>query len=496
MSTSSQHVTQNKPASGPSRPASAALQRAATPPLVQDVLRSSGQPLDSETRAFMESRFDYDFSRVQVHADHHAAESARAVDARAYTVGQHVVFGRSQYSPHTTDGRTLLAHELTHTIQQPAFTDSDLASLRVSDPHEASERAADTAADEVMSGDRVTTDGHREVGIARAPCWTGSRCATPHASATAAANQVFSAAPQLNARAKRRALCTKKDPACTADGHGARATELEKILDHINPIRPAGVRGVFVDKDFPSGAAAFKAGCQEFEVNLGGELHPFDGARTGSCVFFPQSWEDEAREFNTTQNATIGGKTREMWTLNTRRELMHETEHARFDETVTLSGPTKGPCTFDNLQSEFSEISARMAEFPLVFRDIRAIVEKSIPASPLPPRSALEDVTWKHPLFQTWLTNRLTSEAESIKGSVKAVRCACPCDQADKFIRETASQAMDAPTVRWTESEKTRFNGELRQPKWGLDWPLDYSNLKLEPVPDLPGRSESEGKLA
>jgi hypothetical protein len=88
------------------------------PASVHEALRWPGQPLDLESRAFFEPRFGKDFSQVRLHADARAAESAHAVHARAYTVGQHVVFGRGQYAPHTADGRRLLAHELVHTVQQ------------------------------------------------------------------------------------------------------------------------------------------------------------------------------------------------------------------------------------------------------------------------------------------------------------------------------------------------------------------------------------------
>jgi hypothetical protein len=80
----------------------------------------AGQPLDRDTRAFMESRFGYDFSRVRVHSDDHAAESARCVNALAYTVGQDVVFGAGQYAHGAMERNRLLAHELTHVIQQSA----------------------------------------------------------------------------------------------------------------------------------------------------------------------------------------------------------------------------------------------------------------------------------------------------------------------------------------------------------------------------------------
>ncbi len=83
-----------------------------------EVLRSTGQSLDALTREFMESRFAYDFGNVRVHQDGAAAESARALNARAYTVGHNIVFGAGQYAPQSVEGKKLLAHELTHVIQQ------------------------------------------------------------------------------------------------------------------------------------------------------------------------------------------------------------------------------------------------------------------------------------------------------------------------------------------------------------------------------------------
>jgi hypothetical protein len=88
------------------------------PYIVNDVLRSSGQPLDPSTRAFMESRFGHDFSRVRVHTEKASAESASAIGALAYTAGHHIVFGQGQYEPTTKAAQRLLAHELTHVAQQ------------------------------------------------------------------------------------------------------------------------------------------------------------------------------------------------------------------------------------------------------------------------------------------------------------------------------------------------------------------------------------------
>jgi len=85
---------------------------------VQNVLASPGRALDASTREFFAARFGHDFADVRVHDDATAAASARGVHALAYTVGSNVVFGAGHYSPGTSAGRHLLAHELTHVIQQ------------------------------------------------------------------------------------------------------------------------------------------------------------------------------------------------------------------------------------------------------------------------------------------------------------------------------------------------------------------------------------------
>ncbi|MGH9969844.1 MAG: eCIS core domain-containing protein [Pyrinomonadaceae bacterium] len=94
------------------------------------VLRSSGRPLDTSTRSFMESRFERDFNSVRIHTGDNAAASAHAVNAQAYTVGSNVVFGAGRFRPETYDGRRLIAHELTHTIQQSALRSPSAANLQ------------------------------------------------------------------------------------------------------------------------------------------------------------------------------------------------------------------------------------------------------------------------------------------------------------------------------------------------------------------------------
>jgi hypothetical protein len=88
------------------------------PPIVHQALSSPGHPLDASVRPMMESRFGHDFSDVRVHTDTLAAESAQTINALAYTAGRNVAFAAGQYSPGSGEGKRLLAHELTHVLQQ------------------------------------------------------------------------------------------------------------------------------------------------------------------------------------------------------------------------------------------------------------------------------------------------------------------------------------------------------------------------------------------
>lgn len=114
-------------------------------PVIYDVLNSPGQPLDRGTRTFFEPRFGHDFSRVRIHSDDEAAQSAHALSALAYTVGHHVVFGPGQYAPGTRTGDRLIAHELSHVLQQRRSTASGSIELMNSPVHEAE-------ADRIASG--------------------------------------------------------------------------------------------------------------------------------------------------------------------------------------------------------------------------------------------------------------------------------------------------------------------------------------------------------
>jgi len=99
------------------RKAETSVAAAAAPPIVESALRSPGRPMAPSARSFFESRFGADFSAVRIHADDLGDRSARAVGARAYTVGDHIVFKRGSYDLDSASGRRLLAHELAHVLQ-------------------------------------------------------------------------------------------------------------------------------------------------------------------------------------------------------------------------------------------------------------------------------------------------------------------------------------------------------------------------------------------
>jgi hypothetical protein len=135
------------------------------PQIVHDVLRSSGQPLDAQTRAFMEPRFERDFRGVRVHTTAKAAESSVAMNALAYTVGPNIVFAHQQYQPNTLSGRRLLAHELTHTVQQSGQPAAIQGRLLVGASGDAYEREADQISDRVTSEDASSIGGMSSVPV-------------------------------------------------------------------------------------------------------------------------------------------------------------------------------------------------------------------------------------------------------------------------------------------------------------------------------------------
>jgi hypothetical protein len=127
---------------------------------VRDVVQSeAGEPLDGTTKGYMESRLGQDFSDVRVHTGGRADESARSINAQAYTVGNDLVFGGGKYQPDTATGQRVIAHELTHVVQQrsgPVEGTEAPGGIKVSDPSDRFEQAAERTADRMMSDPTAT----------------------------------------------------------------------------------------------------------------------------------------------------------------------------------------------------------------------------------------------------------------------------------------------------------------------------------------------------
>lgn len=135
------------------------------PPIVDRVLNSPGRPLDKATRDYFEPRFGYDLGKIRIHSDAQAAESARAVNALAYTVGDRIAFASGHYAPQSSAGRRLLAHELAHTIQQsgPGARSISPSALGAPRPVTASHASVQRKPDKTQEPDKSTClTGHRE----------------------------------------------------------------------------------------------------------------------------------------------------------------------------------------------------------------------------------------------------------------------------------------------------------------------------------------------
>ncbi|MDQ0850365.1 hypothetical protein QFZ65_002303 [Arthrobacter sp. B3I9] len=133
-------------------------------PVLDVVSSGSGQPLEEPVRADMEGRLGHSFSDVRVHTGEAAHNSAASVNAHAYTVGSNIVFQRDKYDPGSDGGRTMLAHELTHVVQQrsgPVDGTATGTGVRVSDPSDRFEREAAATAERAMSAPAVPATAQR-----------------------------------------------------------------------------------------------------------------------------------------------------------------------------------------------------------------------------------------------------------------------------------------------------------------------------------------------
>lgn len=377
---------------------------AGVPDSVEQTLARTGEPLEASTRAFMERGFGANFSSVRVHRDSQAQKSARDVDARAYAAGSHIVFGENQYAPSDQSGRLLLAHELAHTLQQ---------------------------------GDSPAMP------IQRA-CLPAKDCAGPKATLEEFVKTTESKPENISKADKRKKACgkTPRDPKCTSDGHGAKATSLTALVTKHYPSRLGHISGIHVDKDIPADYGAVTYACAGF-------MPPLPG---GTCTFVPDKLEAEARQFRSGKK-NIGRATRSQWLTAMLGTMTHETEHARFDAQPEIPAARATSCKFADHQSNLSEMAAHLSEMHVYYRDALT-------------RPAKNRFKTFYEMFDYWVNNGF----EDIHGIVKHLRCECECVDADHYITKTSESVSN--NQKWDSNELFMIHTELANPKWKLAWPV------------------------
>lgn len=430
------------------------------PPIVHDVLHSPGQPLDQAALDFFESHFGHDFSEVRVHTDAQADESARAVNALAYTVGQDVVFRAGRYSPGTNHGQNLLAHELTHTIQQKTTGHPCATTLPLSSPSMESEKEAESAAAGIMFNQEPLSVSCTAAQIARQTCTSSGICSPSGVAGSAGQFGTSQGAIETGPRARRRGMTPAR---AISTSHAGRARQLEIFFNAQEPGRLSNVQGIFIDQDLSPGTGALTQNCANWIANslpTGSPTPPGMVGATKPCVFVHGRLNQEAFAFNRTANPTIGGVSRDQWRVDTLQILIHETEHPRF-ETATAGKPrpagvTTPSCTPTNIKGELSEIAAVMSEFPTIFD---AATAEANPTGPF------------HMSLNNWFQQSIHTGGENIAGALLQIGCSCGCSEVDAFVIDTFNEV----TTAWSVAQKNAFNTKLRTELAGPvrpSWPL------------------------
>lgn len=414
------------------------------PPIVHEVLREPGTPLDVRTRADLEPHFGQDFSQVRVHSGERAERSAEEVGALAYTVGQQIVFGANQFSPGTGAGRQLLAHELVHTVQQSRISPGLNQPVVIQPGTGAWEAEAASISRKVNTTERGAVDATSAAPLTlQRLCSPAGVCALPIAGSAEEFN-VREERAERGPRERRRRMSPARQ---RSTGHVGHARQLENFLNSQSPGLLSNVHGIFIDMDMSRGTAAMISSCSSMVPPITGAVKP--------CMFIQPHLNQQALAFNTTSDARIGGRSREDWRVSTLQLLTHEIQHVFFDPTAIAvpAGIVSPTCTRANLESELTEINAQMMEFVIAFRAIPPGAGAAHPA-----RRRLSN----------WFNTAITNPDESFSGAITAMGCNCECAEVNAFIVET----FNFVSSTWTAAEKDAFNAEMRRPVWGLNWPL------------------------
>jgi hypothetical protein len=392
------------------------------PPLVADVLRSPGQPLAVSARNSLEGKLGQDLSSVRVHDDSLAAESASAVNALAFTVGSHIVFGAGQYTPGTHHGDRLLAHEVTHTIQQGG----------------AGARQSTDASSFGESGTSVAAG--TTAGVLQRACRPGlPECATGFPGDSGRFG--IKTAAQQEEKKKASGPSPKSGPVtCQNPRHKERAVNFEKLVESEGVHKPPEVFGFFINACEAAGGGAPQ--CRDFP----------DGMPTGAepdkvCVELLASDEDSAKAIFAKKTRTADDNAQVTYLKGV---ALHEGQHAVFDkdpgkivsagadcDLKTVIHPNPDPAV-DAFRVSFylSEISAETAEFAPYFQNTKTS----------PGKDSLEAM-YDHE------RDMVLNPEENILGIIKTLQCKCDCDTVDKFVVDVVNNVIQS----WPPDQKDEY---------------------------------------
>jgi len=345
--------------------------------------RGCGKAMDSHTRSFMSNGFGVDFSHVKIHADHEAASMNKELNAKAFTVGNDIYFNEGEYQPGSSKGKHLLAHELTHVIQQrsmdkrvqrtPCITDPAICANNDGNPgvFDDNEHSGLIIGDAIMDEDNGTTGGQSR-----------------------------------------------------------RAVNLETIARQHGLYPRAWVHGFFVNQMLSQDIGAETMRCSNYEWETANAQPQNPNVW---CVFFHESEEHNAGIFlHHPSEQTIDEIPRNEWLLNTMKKITHEFEHVRFYTSVQ-SSLNHGSCNRNTLLDArhdvnyfLSELGAQLSEFIYDYN----IVNPTRSTSNMSRREMMAEAA----RLYRW---HLSQGGENILGILRALRCHCPCDEVNDFVMDT-----------------------------------------------------------
>lgn len=377
----------------------------------------NGRPLSLQAKQKMEGAFGADFGKVLIHTGTEAIQMNKELHSQAFAHGTDIYFNRGKYRPETNSGQHLLAHELTHVVQQ--------------NPGSA--------------------------GTVQRACLPAAACpaAVP---GSAGSFGTAEEAAEVSPRARRKRMACAR---ATSTGHAGHARQLERVLSTTDPTAFSQIHGVFLDADMSRGTGAMVTNCADWAADSlpSGCDPPTISGASKPCVLVHGDLNREAYKFNNTAEPNIGGLPREEWRIQTVQTLIHEAQHVIFDEASRPEpAGVSASCTRNSIHGELSELNAILSEFPTVFR--------AIPASGPGRTRALERLN-------EWFHHAITNPFESIAGTLRAARCICDCSDVNTHVRDV----FDFVSTGWTATEKTEFHTELRKASWdaaphNLNWPL------------------------